>query len=117
MSEKYDKAYKITMLQIDGNIRNLRYLVKVTIPGIYSILSHNYGLGRSDEVVNGMKEALYDFICEEFGYEATFTSDETLEWWTGLCDDYFEQGWNKSKEGGNLSLKKEYELTEPIFEE
>jgi len=116
MSKK-QKAYNLTLKQIDGNIRNLRYLSNMAIPGIYSILSWNYGLGRSNEVVDGMKEAIYDFVAEDFGFEPTFETEESMDWWSGLCDDWFEQGWHKDGDGGNLSLKKEHELTGFLFEQ
>lgn len=93
LNNLYDKSYKITLRLIDDNPRNLRYLIEVTIPGIYPDLVQNYGLGRSEEVINGMKDALYDFISEEFfgGTEPTFTNEETYEWWENLNDSYFDE--------------------------
>lgn len=116
---KEKQAYKLTLQQIDGNIRNLRYLTSVAIPGIYSIISHNYGLGRSQDVIDGMMEAIFDFICEDSGgVEITFVSVEAMEWWYGLKDEYFEQN-NRQGDlaSGNLCYKEEYVFNGPLFEE
>jgi hypothetical protein len=112
----YKKAYNITLKLIDGNIKNLRYLNDLVIPGIYSTLSWNYGLGRSDEVIKGMKDAIFDFSAEEFGFEPTFDSEESYDWWESLCDDWFEQGWSKDGAGGNLHLKEDKKLKGFLFE-
>ena len=119
MSKKL-MAYKITLQQIDGNIRNLRYLTSVMIPGIYSILVHNYGLGRSEDVMEGMKDAIYDFIAEEFGFEPTFESEESYDWWNGLCDDWFNQNFYSQRREdyeGDLYLKTEHKFEGYLFEE
>lgn len=106
----YQKAYDITTFLIDKNIRNLRYLSSITIPGIYSSLVTNYALGRNNEVSRGMKDALYDFISENIfgGMEPTFETQESYEWWENLSDEYFnEKG----------ELKPEYRIRTQIFEE
>lgn len=118
MSTK-NTAYNLTMKQIGGNLRNLRYMTSVAIPGIYNILSHHYGLGRGPEVMEGMKDAFFDFIAEEYGYEPTFVDEEAMDWWTGLSDDYFT---DKNYRGdispaGELSFKKEYIFKGPLFED
>lgn len=114
------RSYNLTLHQLDGNLRNLRYITEVAIPGIYSIISWNYGLGRSQEVIDGMKEAIFDFIGEQMGYEPTFETDESYEWWNGLCDDWFEQpshyNFTNKNYQGDLRLKEEHKLNGFLFE-
>ena len=115
-----DIAYKLTLEQIGGNLRNLRYMTSVAIPGIYNILSHHYGLGRGPATMEGMKDAMFDFISEELGgVEPTFVSEEAMDWWEGLSDSYFTdlnfQG-NKV-DGGELKFKDEYNFDGPLFED
>lgn len=110
----YDRAYDITMHELEGNVKNVRYVGQVVIPGLYPTLAHNYGLGRSDEVVKGMKDALFNFIGEYMydGIEPEFASDEAFEWWEGLNDSFFEtmpSGYHE----GELRLKEK--APTPLF--
>lgn len=113
----YKRSYDITTTLIDGNEKNLRYLISVTLPGIYGILSENYRLGRNDTVVRGMRDSIYDFICEEVmgGCEATFATQETYEWWNNMSDHYFYSCGEKCDVNGHI--KKEYQIEGPIFED
>lgn len=87
---KYDKAYKLTLKQIDNNLKNLRWLEQAVL-GIYLTLAFNYRLGRSDVVLKGMKDAMMDFISDNVfsGTEPEFASPEAYDWWENLIDASF----------------------------
>jgi hypothetical protein len=112
-----DKAYRVTIKLIDDNPKNLRHLVELTIPGIYFSLVQNYGLPyENQEVIDGMKDALYDKISEFFfgETEPTFTNEETYEWWENMDPSYFYM--DNAKYGNKSDLVKKPE-TKHIFED
>ena len=84
--EDSQKAYKITIKLIDGNIKNLRY-PSVYIRGVLSTLINNYGLSKSQEVIDGFKEAIIDFMSDIYGCEPTFYNDEAYNYWENLSFD------------------------------
>lgn len=86
-----NKAYRTALHLIGDNVTNLRYLSSLAIPGIYQAMTENYGISRSDEAVEALKLAIYDFVSEHVfgGCEPTFATKESYEWWFALNDASF----------------------------
>jgi len=115
----HNKAYKIAIEQLDNNPKNLRLLGCNTIPGIYGFIVQNKGLGRSDQIVYGIRDAIYDFVCDTVaeGMEVSFASMESYDWWSNLGDHYFETSKNNDSNYKNFKMKSGYMIEGPIFED
>ena len=85
MGTNYDESYKVT----NSLLNNIKYMYDTQVIQILQLLVYSYSLPLTQDVIDGMKDALIDYFFD--GFDPDWDSFGMWQWWEGLCPEWFEK--------------------------